>query len=258
MVMITPQYEGFYGSVERVGKGSVQTLFYHFAGLPIFPQESYWVEGSDAFSWSNLKVMELGRSWPSIIAGYLRGWTTVGSLYLLVAGVGLWFVPQGAFPGDPMPLGHTILSPALAALGVLGAMAAVVTWFLTRRPVQGDEAARRAIFEQFTGVPIDPALLRDVSMSLRGGQLKNDLVQAAHRAGLGRHEDLLARWQEVARDARMASPEVLKLALTVARFELGKSTDAGDRARLAQLEQELWQRLVGLDPSVRGLQPVAA
>lgn len=257
MVMITPQYEGFYGSVERVGKGSVQTLFYHFAGLPLFPQESYWVEGSSAFSWSNLKVMELGRSWPSIVAGYLRGWTTVGSLWSLAAGVGLWFVPQPAFPADPMPFGHTVLSPALVVLGVLSAMAAVVVWFLTRRPVEGDEAAKRAVFSTFTGVPVDPALLRDVSMSLRAGRLLGDLVQAAYEAGLGRHDELAARWQDAARDPRMASPGVLRLALTVARFEQGKAKDAGERARLIALEGELWQRLTQLEPSVRGLRPVA-
>ncbi len=42
-MLINPQYEAFFGSVERAGKHSIQTLFYHFVGFPLWPQDSYVV-----------------------------------------------------------------------------------------------------------------------------------------------------------------------------------------------------------------------
>ena len=80
-------------------------------------------------------------------------------------------------------------------------------------------------------------------------------MEAAYRAGLGKHEELEARWWDVALDPRMASPDVLRLALTVGRFEQGKTKDASARARLGAREAELWARRTQLDPAVRALRP---
>lgn len=255
MVMISPQHEGFYGSIERVGNGSVQTLFHHFLGLPVFPQDTYWVEGGTFTRLENLKLVSLGRSWPSIVAGYLRGWALMGSIYVVCIGVGLWFMPPPQIPGDPMPLGHSIVVPIVVALGLCGLPLAALVWFFTRRPIEGDEAARRAIYQTFFGLPVDPALLHgDVSFSLEGGRLLGTFVDLAYKNGLGRHEDIRARWEEAALDARMARPDLLRVSLTCARFQQGKA-DTATRTRLRALEAQLWDRLTQVDPSVRGLRP---
>jgi len=77
MLMYSPQHEGLYGSIERVGKASVQTLFYQCAGLPFFPQGTYWVTGHGMFG-SDLKVLDLRQSAPSATPAIPRCCRTLG------------------------------------------------------------------------------------------------------------------------------------------------------------------------------------
>ena len=161
-MLIHTQYENFYGSVARVGKSSVQTLFYHFMGLPIWPQGTYWVTAGLFTSLSNTKVMELKRDKRSVLAGYVRGWTAVGAFWLFCIGLFLaTAVQEPLFPYDPLLFGRTILGAVTIVLALGGCVVAVGAWFLTRFPLGDDELARRAVFARFLGTAADPASLED-------------------------------------------------------------------------------------------------
>lgn len=250
-MLITPQYEAFYGSVERAGKHSIQTLFYHLAGFPLWPQDSYLVSGNTLFG-GELKVMEIKRNKASIVAGYARGWTTMGAISLLLLGVGLFFIPEAPFPEDPMPLGHSILSYLLVAGGVGAAVLAVAAWFFTRGALSDVELAKRVIYEEFVGAPLDPAQLND-PWSIRD-DLKRHLGSVGESGGLGRAFD---RWPEVAMHPQLASPEVLRMALTLTRLCLASPEKEAprDAATLASIHDAVWQRLVQIDPSTLSRRP---
>lgn len=254
MLTITPQYEGFYGSIEAAGKGSVQTLFYQFMGLPIFPQDTYWVEGNAMISW-NLKVTELRRSVPSIVIGYLRGWSTVGSIWLLATGLFLAIVVhEPLFPGDPLFFGRTILGVVTSVIAVLGLVASIVLWIATRRALSADELARRAVFQQWTGVPCDAASLKDIWS--RRDDLKRAMASIAEAMGGGKSYEHFDRWSELAtRPDVPVPPDFLRMALTVARLERSEPAEKTDVAQLPAIEEAIWQRLCAMDPSARTARP---
>lgn len=260
-MLINPQYEGFYGSIGRIGKSSVQTLFYHFAALPIFPQGTYWVSGNMGTSWSTLEVMEIERSIPSILAGYLRGWSLVSGVYLAIFGAVFLFLPgQQIFDGDPMPFGRSIAAPIGIALGAMALFASIVIWAFTRFPVSKGELARRAVFAPFVGTACDPAALE--SPWSRRDDLKRAMASIAEQLGYGKSYDVFARWPEIALRPEMRVPEYLRMAMTVARLiRAAPETDAGTRsvadpATLPRIEEQIFARLCEIDPSARAARPV--
>ncbi len=242
MLMYSPQYEGFYGSIERVGESSVQTLFYQFMGLPIFPQGTYWVTGNGLFG-NDLKVLELRRSVPSIVIGYARGWLTVGSIWALCLGLFLAIVVQEPlFPQDPMLMGRTIVGAIVVVLAAMGLSAALVVWFVTRRPLSSDELARRAVFASTIGTTCDPAMLRN-PWSERD-DLKRKMASIAESMGLGRAFDA---WPSLVQRFDLPLPAAyLRMAMTVARLERAAPAEGSDVAALPRLEEGTWQRLCAM------------
>jgi hypothetical protein len=250
--MYSPQYEGFYGSIERVGKGSVQTLFYQFMLMPVFPQGTYWVTGNGLFG-NDLKVLDLRRSMPSIVIGYLRGWLTTGAFWTICAGLFLAIVVQEPlFPQDPLFFGRTIMGVVLTLLGIGLACAAVLAWFLTRRPVSADELARRAVFQGTVGYTCDPAMLPN-PWSERD-DLKRKMASIAEAMGLGRSFD---EWPALVQRFDVPLPAgYLRMAMTVARLERAVPADGTDVTALPRLEEGTWQRLCTMDPSARNARPI--
>lgn len=238
-MLINPQYEALLGSVERVGKSSVQTLFYQVMGLPIFPQETYFVTGSTMFSWSNVKVMPLSQSLPSILKAYVVGWTGVAGIYVALLGVALFFIPPN-IPGDPMPFGHTILSPIVFVLG-LGAMAVgLLAMIVLRRPLCAEELAKRAIYEVEAGAPVDPAMLPN-AWSLRD-DLKRKIARAGEAAGMGSF--LFDQWKEIIfRPELAARADVLRAALTLTRVARGTPEEGVSPESYDPLHAQIWARL---------------
>lgn len=251
-MLISPQYEGFYGSIGRVGKSSVQTLFYHLFGFPIWPQETYWVTGGPFTRLENTKVMEIERSIPSIISGYLRGWTAAGAFYLLCVGLFLAIVvEEPLFPGDPLFFGRTILGVVTIALAMLAAVFAVAVWVFTRFPVSADELARRAVFAQWIGTAVDPALL-DKPWSQRD-DLKRAIGDIAERLGMGRAG--FGHWREIALRPDVQIAELLGMAMTVARLSRAAPAEGDEPAELARTEDAIWQKLCQLNPQARSARP---
>lgn len=250
-MLIQPQYEGFYGAIERAGRGSVQTLFYHFVGFPLVPQETFWVTGHGMFG-SELKVMKIRRSAPSIVTGYLRGWATAASLWTLGAGLFLAIVvTEPLFPQDPLFFGRTILGVVLVAIGLVGAFVALVVWLLTRRAPSDDELARRAVFQGLLGHPCDPALLDD-PWSQRD-DLKRHMLSITEAMGLGRDFD---GWSTVlGRGDVPLPPSFLRMAMTVARLERAAPAERTSVAALPAIEEQAWQRLVAIEPAARAARP---
>jgi hypothetical protein len=253
-VLIHPQYEAFYGSVERIGKSSVQTLFYQFLGFPLFPQGTYWVTGSALTSWSDVEVMELRRTPRSIVAAYARGWPAMIAFWCAVVAIVFWFLPgQQIYDGDPMPFGRSVVVTGAAGLALVALAVAIAAWLATRSPITGDELARRAVFARFLEVAVDPALL-DSPWSARD-DLKRMMADLANERGA------FDRWPDIALSAEMRSPDYLRMALTVARLaRAALETDEDEQPRrdpasLSQIEDRIWQKLLELDPSARTARP---
>jgi len=255
MLMYSPRYEGFYGSIERAGKSSIQTLFYHFLGFPIWPQDSYLVHSPSMFS-NDFQVREIKRNTKSIVAGYLRGWTTMGSISLLFVGVLFALLKnQAAFDGDPMPFGRSIVAPLGIVGGVLGVGVAVVVWFLTRHALSDVELAKRVVYQRYVGSPIDPSYLDD-PWSLRD-DIKRSLASIGESAGLGPSTQLFDRWPETILTPALYRPDILGKALALTRLCLAapEKEVRRDPAMLAQLHEQIWARLVQADPSILAARP---
>ena len=252
MVMISPQYEGLYGSIEKAGKHSIQTLFYHLAGFPIWPQDSYLVSGGGIGK--DLEVMEIKRHVPSIVVGYVRGWTTMSALSLLAVGVAFAFMKgQSAFDGDPMPYDRSVLAFVGVGLGVLGLVVAALVWFLTRRALSDVELAKRALYADHVGVPVDPAYLPN-PWSARD-DLKRELASNAESSGLGRSTECFDRWPELVLAPQMATGPNLQMGLTLTRLCVAAPEKKRDPATLVPLHDAIWQRLVQLDPTTLSRRP---
>jgi hypothetical protein len=255
MLMYSPRYEGFYGSIERAGKSSIQTLFYHFMGFPIWPQDSYLVHSPSMFS-NDFQVREIKRNMKSIIAGYLRGWATMSSLALLFVGVLFAFLKGAqAFDGDPMPYDRSILAPLGIVGGVLGIGVAIVVWFITRHALSPVELSKRVVYQRHVGSPIDPAYLDD-PWSLRD-DIKRNLARIGEAAGMGASTQLFDRWPETILSPALNRPDMLGAALALTRLCIAAPEKEAPRdpAMLAQLHEQIWARLVQADPSILAARP---
>lgn len=248
-MLISPQYEGFYGSVERAGKHSIQTLFYHFMGFPLWPQETYVVTGDTLFG-GELRVTEIRRSRASIIAAYARGWTTMGAIVLLCVGIGIFFIPEPPFPQDPMPFGHSILSYAVTACGLGAVFVAAAAWFATRVALSPEELAKRAVYQAFIGIPVDPAHLPS-PWSMRD-DFKRSIRDLSEQIGMRAAFD---DWPSVVMRPELASPQFLRMALTLTRLCVASPEEGRDPAALAPLHDALWARLKQLEPGIETRRP---
>jgi hypothetical protein len=248
-MMISPQYEAFFGSVERAGKHSIQTLFYHFMGFPLWPQETYVVSGDTLFG-GELRVTEIKRSRASILAGYVRGWTTMSTIALLAIGIGVFFIPEAPFPQDPMPFGHSILSYLLTACGVGGIFVALGVWFATRKALSAEELAKRAVYAAFIGIPIDPAHLPS-PWSMRD-DMKRSIRDLSEQTGARAAYD---DWPNVVMRPELASPQFLKMALTLTRLCVASPEEGRDPASLQPLHDALWARIQQLEPGIASSRP---
>lgn len=250
-MMFSPQYEGFYGSVERAGKHSIQTLFYHFMGFPIWPQESYVVSGWAGLG-GNLRVTEIKRHRGSIIAGYARGWTLMTAVILLFAAVLFFVVPQSVIPEiDPMPFGRSILAFVCAAGAIAATPVAIAAWLFTRGALSPDELAKRAIYQKFVGVPVDPAHL-DKPWSQRD-DIKRALSDVGERIGVRHGFDA---WPDFVMRPELAHADVLEMALTLTRLCVASPEDARPDPRvLAPLHDAIWMRLKQVAPGIETRRP---
>lgn len=248
MLVISPQYEGFYGAVGRVGRGAIETLFIHLLGFPIWPRGTYWVEGRG----DGRTIQPLRRDLRSIAAGYLRGWALGAAIWLLVVGTVFAVLPgQQIAPGDPMPFGRSIAAPIGLALGTAATLATIVIWIATRFPVRGDALAQRAVTQSLLGTRADPAML-EKPWSERD-DLKRAMASLAEQLGGG--SGLFDHWRELAVRDDVRSVEYLRMALTTARLCEAAPETGRDAAEYRALHDAIWARLVALDPSVRVARP---
>ena len=239
-MMINTRYEGLMGAVERQGPHSVQTLFYHFVGLPIWPQASYFVTKDGLFA--TPKVMELERNRRSILSGYVVQSLAVLAFYVLCVAIFFFATraPIGLPPElDPMPFGFSIAAYLLVVASLGMAAVAAAAWFLLRSPLSADEKARRAIFAQIVGLPVDPAQLKD-PWSLRA-DLQREVAAWAEAWGMGRGG--YERWREILADERARDPRIVRVGLVLTRILMGHPEKGQDTAAIAQLHEVLWQRL---------------
>jgi hypothetical protein len=261
MLVISKQYEALLGAVENTGKGTVQTVFYHFMLLPIWPQGSYFVTREKG----ETTVQEVKRHRGSILAGYLVMWPLVIGFWTVAFAIVQAIIPEILIPidDDPMLLEQPIVVWAFGAFGVLMALVGLLAWVLTRRPLGRVEKQQRLVFEELTGSRADLAQLPD-PWSMRD-DFKRAMRDVVERSGL---RDGYEGWHAYALDPRFAHPAFLKLALAVARIYTGNPDDGVKRARVdptarppadcernpevaRQLFDRIWERLVQVDPSLR-------
>lgn len=240
-MLINTKYEGFYGSVEKVGEFSVRTLFYHFMGIPLWPQDSYLVEGSGFFG-SNLKVREIRRHRGSVRAGYLRGLTATLAFWCAAAAVTCFFILQDpSFDGDPMPLGVSVVAFGLSGLALLLTVVSVVVFLATRGTLSAEELGKRAVYARFVGAPLDPAYLNN-PWSERDGLLRI-LAERAEQRRVVRSFDFWKQWPELILRPEMADPESLAMGLTLTRLATAAPGEGLDPRTLEPLHAQIWQRL---------------
>lgn len=245
LLLLHKQYEALLGSVENTGHGSVQTVFYHLLGFPLWPQDSYFVTKEKG----ETVVMEIRRSSASILAAYLTWWPAMLSFWLAVVAIVQGVIPETMveIPGDPFLLGQPLFLYLLALGSAAFAFVAIVARLVTRRALTSTEKKQRAVFAALTGSHCDVAQLDD-PWSLRD-DLKRGIADAAEAMGWGSH--LFDRWADILEDPRITDPRLLRMGLVVARIHVGHPEPPFTPERMDALFQRLWQRLQAVDPSLR-------
>ena len=244
-MLISKQYEALLGAVENTGKGSVQTLFYHFMLFPIWPQDSYFVTREKG----ETSVLELKRSGASILAAYLVMWPAMIGFWTGAFAIVQAVIPEVLIPidDDPMILEQPIGVWAFGVFSVLMILVGLLAWVFTRRPLSAVERKQRLVWEELTGSRADLAQLPD-PWSLRD-DFKRAIRDVVESGGAGR--DGFDSWHRYALDPRFAHPSFLKLALAVSRIYVGHPQDGMNPEQMRQLFDQIWARLVQVDPSLR-------
>lgn len=289
MLVINKQYEYLAGKVGRVGPYSVQTLFYQFLGLPIWPQESYFIKGGGLLNTPE-SATEIARDRKSVMAAYLTLWPLVGGFYTAVISIAVFFAGANKrlYKKDPMILG--VATQFWAAFGIAAVLIAlgVILLFALKGAVTEEELAKRAIYQKCLGFPVDPSALQD-SWSDRD-DLKRAMAEMLEASGLPEYKKrAFDKWKQAALDPRVTNQDFLFFALTTSRlihrseekrarqqallntakkYEDPEDRDDDDDSDIKPNEDEtisskdaealhaqIWSKIVQLNPQVRALRP---
>jgi hypothetical protein len=213
-----------YGRVEVFDGTFVVTTFWCINLLPLFPWGTHLVlarPGAAADQWTTVPVAAHGGS---IAAGYLRVWgafTTAGSLVALL-------------------LSDTHAESARAiAVAVVSALVCAAAWLLIGR-VGAEDRARRAVYREVTGVPVDPALLPEEQRRELGAKLRAELgARTPALASATYREAPAAAWQDAVSDPGVTDQDFVRRALVLARIEWREATRE-ERGRLERSSEEAW------------------
>jgi hypothetical protein len=240
-MVVTDKFNQLMGSVERVGDTTVQTLFFVFMMLPIYPQSSYAVVKRKG----EKQVMEMKRNGRSVAAGYLRWWPGgLGLTGIILGGSALFYMND-----EDLYVAEIVTGVSAFLLLFAGIM-----FLVTRGALTPHEKAQRMVYSEFAGLPVDVAKLVD-PWSLRDN-IKRFLSDKAEAMGATRgqpHGFGFNHWYAIALDQRMNDVGFLRGALTVARL-LTENPDEHDAElgvppqNYAQIHATIWQKLCALDP----------
>lgn len=223
-----------YGRIDRVDGVCIATQFTHAYGVPLVPGPTFLVLREMGTRFESLPLPRSGRS---IAAGYLRVWGILGALVALST---VAFALPGAGALGKIGLGAAAIAATLPALWA---------WFVVGQ-LSPDEIAQRCVQARFSRVPCDVALL-GASLGDLAEKLRAHLAERAAATPIGNYrapERPASQWRAAALDPSLHDADFLGAAFTLARIEAHAATDPSERAALAELERDLWARLVAEHP----------
>jgi hypothetical protein len=227
------------GRVEEHEGTFIVTQFVHLNYVPLVPLRSFLVLESDVGrarlvgATGIRRCVELKLYPASVLAGYLRVWGTMGTLFCVI----------GALIGG----GDTSTFAFLLFSALLGG---VTLWSWAKLGRLGAEAiAQRRAYAALTHEQVDPALLCRNNDAFRTTLHANVAQGAQSMMGTGYRTSLDPRteWARVALDPTVHDREFLQACLTLARIEWGRAT-GGVRTLLAAQHKQIWQKLRGMEP----------
>jgi hypothetical protein len=215
-----------YGRVEVFEGTFVVTTFWCVNLLPLFPRGAHLVlgrPGAAAEQWTTVPVPSHGGS---IAAGYLRVWGAFAAAGSLVA----------------LLLSGTDAERARAlAVGVTSALACAAAWLLIGR-VGAADRARRRVYREVTGVPVDPAWLPEEQRRELGAKLRAELgARTPALASATYREAPVAAWQDAVSDPAVTDQDFVRRALVLARIEW-RGAMREERVRLERASKEAWAK----------------
>lgn len=202
-----------YGRVERCDDTWVSSHFVHANFCPLFPLRSTLHSATG-------QAREIPLHLTSVVAGYLRTYPFV----LLLVGA--------LVPG--------LSSFARVAMIAMASLVLLAGFFVLGR-LSEDEAAKRRVFSEYVGAPIDPRWIKGelptIRQSLRDvwGETAAQLGARGYRGGTELENALVT--DDVA---------ALRLAFALARVERALASGR-ERERFSALEASLWERLCEVD-----------
>jgi hypothetical protein len=213
-----------YGRVEVFEGTYVVTSFWCINLLPLFPQGTHLVlarAGVPAERWTTVPLAAHGGS---IAAGYLRVWGAFAAAGALVA----------------LLLSGTDAERLRAlAVAAVSALVCAAAWLLIGR-VGAEVRARRAVYREVTGVPVDPAWLPEEQRRELGARLRSELgARTPALASATYREAPVAAWQDAVSDPGVTDQDFVRRALVLARIEWRYATRE-QRGRLERLSEEAW------------------
>jgi hypothetical protein len=228
------------GRVEQYEGSFVVTQFLHLNYVPLVPLGSYLVLESDVGPARPVSGPTIRRSVPiklhalSVLAGYLRVWGTMGSLFCIV---GAMIASGGA------------MLVFLAMAGVLGGLA-LWAWTALGR-LSAEAIAQRRAYGALTHEHVDPALLFRNDNAFRGtlhanvAQGAQGMMGTSYRTVLDPKRD----WAEIALDPLVRDRAFLQACLTLARIEWGRA-EGPTRGAYATHHKRIWEKLQTVDPQL--------
>jgi hypothetical protein len=213
-----------YGRVEVFEGTFVVTSFWCLNLLPLVPHETHLVLARAPTGECTAVVIPAHGA--SIVAGYLRAW----------AG----FAMAGALVAVLLSDTHRDSGRAMV-LAAASALVCAAAWLLVGR-VGAEERARRAVYREVTGVPVDPAWLPEEQRREIGAKVRAELD--ARTPALARatyREAPVAAWEEAVADPGVTDQDFVRRALVLARIDWRDATPE-QRERLERASEQAWRK----------------
>jgi hypothetical protein len=237
-----------YGRIEDFCGTHISTRFVHLWYLPLFPTGSHLVLGQSDDG-DGYRGIPIGLSFRSMIAGYLRVWGVFG---LVGSMIGLFVAISGMVSGKGSrsdgvsdDLVNLIMS---GFIFVVAAAMMAFAWGVIGR-LSHSEKQKRVLYQMFTGIAADPAVLRDARNDVRAGlfQKIGERAQGLAQTGYRIAVNPMTHWAQIALDPTVNDAHFIGASFVLAQLE-GSFLQGPAKAQMEMTAHAIWNRVLQIAP----------
>lgn len=229
----------FYGKIRACGRSFFGTQFFHIWYVPLIPLGTHLVLDTNGTSY---RTMPASFSFKSMMAGYLRVWGPIGAFAAMMIGIS----GMSDLSDEPAAM---VLAGVFTGVVVLALVALCVAAFAFIGRLSDKEKQQLSVYALHTGYYVDPGDMGNARQAIRDALLAKIADRARGLASMGYRMggDVSQAWPHVALDPTHNDDGLVTAALTLARLD-GSVAQGAWKLQLEQLHEQLWQRLVRMNP----------